>query len=145
MMNTALLLAAIAMVESNNDDWATGRANEISRYQIKPHIWKQYAQVLPSVYTNPNVAKMVAWNVISDLEKRLPRAQCDNPRIYATAWNWGITNLKVNGYDTYNLPRPVRDYVDRVMNLYEEALKTVTTSIKVIPKKTNESTRATTP
>jgi hypothetical protein len=121
-MNLSLLLAAIAAVETGNNDFITGRHNEISRYQIRAHIWAQYDRILPSRYTNPDTARAVAWQVASDLAKKLPTAQRNNPRVYATAWNWGLTNVRINKFDTYNLPRPVRDYVDRVMNLYDESI-----------------------
>ncbi len=35
--------AALAQIESGNNDHARGLAGEISRYQIKPRIWHRYA------------------------------------------------------------------------------------------------------
>lgn len=35
--------AALAQIESGNNDHALGAAGEISRYQIKPRVWSRYA------------------------------------------------------------------------------------------------------
>jgi hypothetical protein len=35
--------SALSQIESGDDDHATGAAGEISRYQIKPELWRQYA------------------------------------------------------------------------------------------------------
>jgi len=35
--------AALAQLESGNNDSARGAAGEISRYQVRPEIWEQYA------------------------------------------------------------------------------------------------------
>jgi len=35
--------AALSQIESGDNDQALGSAGEISRYQIKPHVWKRYA------------------------------------------------------------------------------------------------------
>lgn len=35
--------AALAQIESGNNDHALGAAGEISRYQIKPRVWHRYA------------------------------------------------------------------------------------------------------
>lgn len=35
--------AALAQIESGNNDHALGAAGEVSRYQIKPRVWQRYA------------------------------------------------------------------------------------------------------
>lgn len=35
--------SALSQLESGDDDWAVGSAGEISRYQIKPEVWRRYA------------------------------------------------------------------------------------------------------
>ena len=36
-------LAALGMLESGDNDTAVGAVGEVSRYQIKPWIWRQYS------------------------------------------------------------------------------------------------------
>src|SRR5262245_50543789 len=36
-------LDAIAMIETGNNDEVIGSAGEVSRYQIKPRIWREYS------------------------------------------------------------------------------------------------------
>ena len=38
--------AALAQIESGNNDHALGAAGEISRYQIKPRVWNRYAPAM---------------------------------------------------------------------------------------------------
>ena len=35
--------AALSQLESGDDDGAIGAAGEVSRYQIKPELWRKYA------------------------------------------------------------------------------------------------------
>ncbi len=36
--------AALSQIETRDNDRAIGAAGEVSRYQIKPHLWRRYAQ-----------------------------------------------------------------------------------------------------
>ena len=42
-ISTAILLACLSEFESGNDDRKVGRAGEISRYQIKPEVWRDFS------------------------------------------------------------------------------------------------------
>jgi hypothetical protein len=51
--------SALAMIESGNNDGAVGAAGEVSRYQIKPAVWRRYAPAKGG-WENPRVALLVA-------------------------------------------------------------------------------------
>lgn len=50
---------ALSQIESGNDDFAVGIAGEISRYQIRPEVWQQYAPT-SAKWDNPQDALAVA-------------------------------------------------------------------------------------
>lgn len=57
--------SALSQIESGDDDHAVGAAGEISRYQIKPELWRRYAPA-DSDYTNPGIALSVARQVMQE-------------------------------------------------------------------------------
>lgn len=89
MINLSILLSAIALVESGNDDNAIGRHGERSRYQITATVWRQHEKRWPfGAATNPIVAKRVAsrhlrWFVRNGIP--------ETPWEMAYAWNCGRT------------------------------------------------------
>ena len=102
-IDLAILLAAIAVVESNTNDAAIGAAGERGRYQITRDVWNRW---MPDVLNplsfghgwevgahNPALARWVAdreirYHIIAELEKAgrvvtvFPIASC---------WNVGVT------------------------------------------------------
>jgi len=114
-MNLAILLSAIAVVESNNNDYAIGRAHEISRYQILPRVWRHYT---PSTsYASHAIATRVALRHITHILGRLP-ARAQNVRGVAVAWNYGLTRFKLVHYNWTACPQPVIDYANRIHATY---------------------------
>lgn len=118
-MNPALFLAAIAMVESSNNDFARGHDNEVSRYQIKPQIWQQYALLRKQDYTNSKIAYNVALKHLTHLQKNKPSFVSNSISHMAIMWNWGPTNFKIAHYHIGNAPISVQNYAERVNNIYE--------------------------
>ncbi len=57
--------AALSMVESGDDDFATGAAGEVSRYQIMPEVWTATTWLPISQATNPAVALVVAKKIMA--------------------------------------------------------------------------------
>src|SRR6266850_799407 len=84
-------LEAISMIESGNNDDAVGRAGEVSRYQIRPEVWRVFSQ--SSEYSNARVAASVAQQQLNWLSKfyleRTGRA-ADDFDLYVM-WNAGPT------------------------------------------------------
>jgi len=102
-------LAALGQLESGNNDFAKGRANEISRYQCLPRVWREATALPYSAATNPETAKTVVrciiWNRTGfDLPELTPRQ-------VAVAWH--CPNAK-------HLNREQRDYVTRFENLLKK-------------------------
>jgi len=57
--------AALSQIESGDDDCATGSAGEISRYQLKPEVWRRYAPETAD-WTKPADALLVAKQAMQD-------------------------------------------------------------------------------
>lgn len=51
--------AALSQIESGDDDRAVGAAGEISRYQLKPGVWRRYAPTTAD-WTKPEDALPIA-------------------------------------------------------------------------------------
>ena len=65
-------LAALSMIETGNDDNAHGHAGEVSRYQIMPGVWQQYAgftydgKAMALDPRNPFTARNIATAIMRD-------------------------------------------------------------------------------
>ena len=57
--------AALSQLESGDDDWARGAAGEVSRYQVRPEIWQQYAAANMS-WLVPADAMQVAQRIMKE-------------------------------------------------------------------------------
>jgi hypothetical protein len=56
---------ALSQIESGNDDCAVGRAGEVSRFQIRPDVWRRYAA--PSAdWANPEASLLVALEAMKE-------------------------------------------------------------------------------
>jgi hypothetical protein len=53
---------ALGMIESGNNDYARGKAGEVSRYQIKPAVWEYFSK--SKDYDNEPEAWQVAFQII---------------------------------------------------------------------------------
>ena len=57
--------SALSQIESGDDDHAVGAAGEVSRYQIKPEVWRRYAPA-DADWTNPENALSVARQAMQE-------------------------------------------------------------------------------
>jgi hypothetical protein len=57
--------SALSQIESGDDDRAVGPAGEVSRYQIKPELWRRYAPT-DADWTNPTNALSVARQAMQE-------------------------------------------------------------------------------
>src|SRR5512135_2757300 len=93
-------LEAISMIESGNNDRAIGGAGEISRYQIKPFVWRRYSN--SHAYTDPRVAGWVAEKHLHYLETvfraKAGREATDFDRY--VLWNGGISYYARIGFSS---------------------------------------------
>ena len=57
--------SALSQIESGDDDQAVGAAGEVSRYQIKPEVWRRYAST-NAHWTNPDHALSVTRQAMQE-------------------------------------------------------------------------------
>ena len=79
---------ALSQIESGDDDHAVGSAGEISRYQIKPVLWRRYAPTSAD-WTNPTHALSVARQAMQErcaaFERAMHRLPTDTE--FYILWN----------------------------------------------------------
>jgi hypothetical protein len=110
-------IAALGMIETGNDDRAVGGAGEVSRYQIKPWIWRQYSQ--SQAYADRRISTEVAGKHLAVLEdtfkKRAGRAPTDFD-IYVL-WNAGPTYYSRIGFAKSRVHPVIQERARRFANL----------------------------
>ena len=110
-------LEAISMIETGNNDRAIGRSGEVSRYQIKPHIWKNFSR--SRTYANPTVSRTVAEQYLNHLEslfrERTGREPNDFDRY--VMWNAGPTYYQKIGFSARRVKPIIRERALRFVNL----------------------------
>ena len=110
-------LEALSMIESGNNDLAVGQAGEVSRFQIRPQVWRQYSR--SRAYQDADVAALVAQKHIAYLEtlfrERAGREATDLD-IYIL-WNAGPGYYERHGFSLERVHREIRDRAQRYVNL----------------------------
>lgn len=110
-------LEALSLIETGNDDSAVGRSGEVSRYQIKPWIWKRYSR--SGSYRNRQVSSSVAERYLAELEgifrKRAGR-EPDDFDLYVL-WNAGPTYYGKIGFSQKRVHPIIRERAQRFTNL----------------------------
>ena len=80
--------SALSQIESGDDDHAVGAAGEISRYQLKPEVWRRYAPANAD-WTNPDDALSVARQAMQErcaaFERAVRRSPTDSE--FYILWN----------------------------------------------------------
>jgi hypothetical protein len=122
-------LEAISMIESGNNDDAVGRAGEVSRYQIRPQVWRTFSQ--SSEYNNSRVAASVARQHLDWLAKffleRTGRT-ADDFDLYVM-WNAGPTYYSNIGFARERVRPFIRNRAQRYVNLRQ--MRTLNTAAAV--------------
>ena len=114
VVNVSRLIAAIAAVETGNDDQAIGAAGERTRYQISRAVWEKYSDVpFVRAHQYPGDARKVARAYVAEIQKRTGR----RTSVYHIALAWNA------GPNRHVYTRHSHDYARRVMNIYEEGTK----------------------
>ena len=112
-------LEAISMIESGNDDAAVGSAGEVSRYQIRPRVWRQFSQ--SRAYDDARVAEWVARQYLdwlaAYLNQRAGRV-ADDFDLYMM-WNAGPAYYSRIGFSRQRVHPVVRERAQRFVNLRE--------------------------
>ena len=131
-----LLLAAIASVETGsqaNPDLAIGHAGERGRFQLSQAVWEQHAKdygVLPGDFaadaSDPVIAASRAEAHLLWLTKQL-EAHGRPVTVETLAEAWRSPAATFAGHATAG----VKDYAQRVANLYDDAAKSAPPRVPV--------------
>ena len=116
-------LRAISQIESNDNDKAKGRHGELSRYQLKPSVWKQHFPSEKDSRHIPAEARRCAKAHLCWLEIQLclaKRVKDPDPRDVYAAWNLGLAAFSRRDYNFAALPITIRQRAERFENLYSE-------------------------
>ena len=112
-------LAALSMIESGNNDRAVGGAGEVSRYQIKPSVWRRYTN--SRAYQDSALAAEVAQQHLASLDtiftRRTGHAPTDFDRY--VMWNAGPAYYERIGFEPRRVYPVVRRRAQRYVNLRE--------------------------
>ena len=110
-------LDALSMIESGNNDLAIGQAGEVSRFQIRPQVWRHYSH--SRAYENADVAASVAQKHIGYLQtlfrERTGREATDLD-LYIL-WNAGAGYYERHGFSVERVHREIRERAQRYVNL----------------------------
>jgi hypothetical protein len=110
-------IAALSLIESGDNDAAVGGAGEVSRYQIKPWIWRQYNP--SSSYADRRVSTQVAEQHLADLVERFRRSARREPSDFDlyVLWNAGPTYYARIGFTASRVHPIIRERATRYVNL----------------------------
>jgi hypothetical protein len=112
-------LGALSMIESGDNDRAVGAAGEVSRYQIRPYVWRRYT--VSRAYRDPRVAQVVAECHMAYLETLFLQATGRQPTDFDryVLWNGGPTYYSHIGFKAARVCRTIRGRAERFVNLRE--------------------------
>ncbi len=110
-------LEALSLIESGNNDAAVGSLGEVSRYQIRPYIWREYSA--SRSWRDSRVSAQVAENHLKSLEetfvKRAGRAPTDFDSY--VLWNAGAAYYAKVGFSPARVHPVIRERAQRYVNL----------------------------
>ncbi len=117
-------LDAISMIESGNNDFAIGGAGEVSRYQIKPRVWRSYTD--REAYENQKLSGWVAGQYLSFLESAFEKGAGHPPTDFDlyVLWNAGLAYYKRIGFSSHRVLPVIRERAQRFVNLRQMRLAT---------------------
>lgn len=116
-VNAMSTLEALSMIESNDRDRARGRHGEVSRYQILPHIWKQFGGngFNPR---DPRQSRVVAEFILQDRIRVFVRVTKRFPVDYEIYALWNCPGLLYqHQWDWTRLPPKIKERCQRFHNL----------------------------
>jgi hypothetical protein len=110
-------LEALSMIESGDNDYAIGGAGEVSRYQIKPNVWRLYSGLRD--YQDKQLSGFVARQYLSSLERSFEKRAGHPPTdfdIYVL-WNAGFTYYARLDFSAQRVSRLIGERARRFVNL----------------------------
>jgi hypothetical protein len=108
---------ALGMIESGNNDAAVGTYGEVSRFQIKPHIWREYTS--SRSWRDVRVSANVANDYLADLEETFRRRSRREPTDFDlyVLWNAGPSYYAKVGFSAARVHPVIRERAERYVNL----------------------------
>ncbi len=109
------------MIETADDDDAIGGAGEVSRYQIKPWIWRRYSD--SEAYRNQRISAEVAEQHLAGLERTFEKRAGRIPTDFDVyvLWNAGPTYYARVGFSKARVHPVIRERAQRYANLRQRA------------------------
>ena len=110
-------LEALSQIETGDNDRAVGGAGEVSRYQIKPWIWRQYSD--SEAYSDRRISTQVAEQHLAGLTtlfRKCTRREPTDFDLYVL-WNAGPTYYNRIGFTKARVHPVIRDRARRYANL----------------------------
>src|SRR6185295_9454506 len=110
-------LEALSQIETGNNDRAIGGAGEVSRYQIKPWIWRQYSD--SEAYTNRRISARVAEQHLAGLREAFFKCTRREPTDFDlyVLWNAGPTYYNRIGFTKSRVHPVICERARRYANL----------------------------
>jgi len=114
------VMDALAMIETGavkptacKADYKVGRAGEVSRYQVKPAVWRKYSPC--KRYTSPDVARQVASAILGERTRRFVTRYHRPPTTNELYILWNAPGQLL--YGTSKPTRTVKERAQRFANL----------------------------
>ena len=110
-------LEALSLIESGNNDAAVGTLGEVSRYQIRPYIWREYSA--SRSWRDCRVSAQVAENHLKCLEETFVRRAGRAPTDFDSyvLWNAGPAYYAKVGFSPARVHPVIRERAQRYVNL----------------------------
>jgi len=125
-------LEALSMIESGNNDAAVGSRGEVSRFQIKPNIWREYSST--RAWRDVRISAAVAQEYLAHLENTFRRRAGREPGDFDlyVLWNAGPSYYAKIGFSARRVHPLIRERAQRYVNL-REMNNGVAASTKTVP------------
>ncbi len=116
------LLDSLALIETGAStshqckaDFKRGTAGEVSRYQIKPGVWRKYAA--HQKYTDPATARRIAAAVLDDRMRAFWLQHLRAPSPFEVYVLWNAPAYLVGEWKGKTIGRPISDRAKRYSNI----------------------------
>lgn len=125
--------AALAEIESGHNDYAIGSVGEISRYQIRPEVWRAYSS--SKRYADPAIALPIAEKYMAKLKRNFERAtgRAATEADCVILWKSGIAGYEKRGFNPSRMSAAHHDRIARFDNLRMEGMTLVHAPPAAVP------------
>lgn len=113
---------ALSEIESGQNDYAIGNVGEVSRYQIRPEIWKAYSAGHHYDYADRGVALSIAEKYLTRLKREFAEAtgRPATEEDCVIMWKAGFSGYEKRGFNPTRMSAAHQDRITRFRNLRTE-------------------------